>query len=214
VIEFRIAGATTNTLNAREHWAVRAKRTKRERSAVARRMPEWKDGALLVVRLTRIAPRCLDRGDNLASAMKGHRDAVASRLRVDDATPLVRWEYEQAKGEAEVVVQIWRAGEKTPPVPTGEARRAQKVPPGKWDKAKVGAFNEAPWSGALPHGQRLRSPPRSGAKAGNPNYVEAYTPPRSTPVDAAKEAEATFAPRACRNCDDGMCSECSGRRMP
>lgn len=44
----------------------------------------------------------------------------------------------------------------------------------------------------LPDG-RLRNPPTTGAKAGRMDYVEAYTPPRSTPVDAAMEAEA-FAP--------------------
>lgn len=87
----------TITGNPREHWAVRAKRVKTERSKVARRMPPKRPGPLLEVTLTRCAPRSLDLGDNLASSMKGVRDQVATWLRIDDASPLVRWVYQQDK---------------------------------------------------------------------------------------------------------------------
>lgn len=105
-----------------------------------------------MVRITRVSPGMLDKA-NLAGALKHVQDGIASRLKVDDASPLVDWHFEQAKGEAEVVVQIWRTDEDAPPLPVG------KVAP---KKAK------------------------SSAKGG-------YTPPRSKPVDAAKEAE-VFAP--------------------
>lgn len=155
MIEFTIPGSAPSTPNLREHHMARARRVKAQRAAVARKMPKWTDGPLLVVRLTRVGPRALDT-DNLAAALKGHRDAVAARLRVDDATPLMRWEYAQAKGEPAVVVQVWREGEKAPPEFADSLRKPSMV------KGK-------------------RKP------AAN------YTPPRSTPVDAAKEAE-VFAP--------------------
>lgn len=52
----------------------------------------------LVVELTRIAPRPLDT-DNLSSAFKGHRDAIAALLGVDDRDPRVSWTYSQEKGK-------------------------------------------------------------------------------------------------------------------
>jgi len=137
MIEFTIPGAAPSTPNLREHWATKAKRVKAQRAAVGRKMPKWTEGPLLIVRLTRVGPRPLDT-DNLATALKGHRDAVAARLRVDDASPLVRWEYHQVKGEPAVVVQAWRIGEQPPeymvdsvpqPTRTKGAPRASYAPP-------------------------------------------------------------------------------------
>lgn len=105
MIRFVIPGDAPSTANLRDHYMVRAKRTKAQRAKVARLMPAWKEGPLLVIRLTRVAPRHLDT-DNLAAALKGHRDAVAAKLRIDDATPLVRWEYDQRKGESAVEVFV------------------------------------------------------------------------------------------------------------
>lgn len=113
MIEFTIPGSAPSTPNLREHWAAKAKRVKSQRAAVSRVMPTWNSGPLLIIRLTRVGPRTLDT-DNLAAALKGHRDAVAARLRVDDASPLVRWEYHQAKGEPAVAVMAWKAGQQAP----------------------------------------------------------------------------------------------------
>jgi hypothetical protein len=186
MIEFTIQGVAPSTPNLREHWAATAKRVKAQRAAVARKMPAWSEGPLLIVRLTRVGPRLLDT-DNLAAALKGHRDAVAARLRVDDASPLVKWEYHQAKGEPAVVVNAWKAGQQVP----AYLRDASMPRNGDAAKAKVREVGEA----------MLREETRRRARA-------AYTPPRSTPVDAAKEAE-VFAPPACtveRRC--GTCEDC------
>lgn len=90
-----------NTSNKREHWAQRWKRTAPQRRAAALKVkPQLHQlgGTRLVVLLTRIAPRELD-DDNLRSALKSCRDGVATALRVDDSTPLVRWDYAQRRGE-------------------------------------------------------------------------------------------------------------------
>jgi len=90
-----------STANKREHWAARHRRTQPQRKAAAllskSLVRELRPA--LVVTLTRVAPRSLD-DDNLRGALKSFRDGVASALRVDDRTPLVRWEYGQRRGEA------------------------------------------------------------------------------------------------------------------
>lgn len=86
--------------NKREHWGARAERAKRERNAVALLLkPKLAQlgTTRLVVALTRVAPNELD-DDNLRGALKAFRDGVATALRVDDSTRLVRWDYEQRKG--------------------------------------------------------------------------------------------------------------------
>jgi len=52
----------------------------------------------LTVTLTRISPRALDPGDNLPSALKACRDAVAAFLGIDDRHPHVQWNYAQRRG--------------------------------------------------------------------------------------------------------------------
>jgi hypothetical protein len=196
VIEFTIQGVAPSTPNLREHWAATAKRVKAQRATVARKMPAWSEGPLLIVRLTRVGPRLLDT-DNLAAALKGHRDAVAARLRVDDASPLVKWEYHQAKGEPAVVVNAWKAGQQVP------AYLRAAAAPRKGDAAKARAYGRARMAQ-----ERL---------AAGSSVHAAYTPPRSPPVDAAREAD-VFAPpdeRLCVRCkatptnsQDGVCLAC------
>lgn len=81
--------------NRREHWSVRARRTKAHRMAAlavpAHPLP-------CVVTLTRIAPRKLD-DDNLASGFKALRDGIADRLGVDDGDARVRFVYRQERGK-------------------------------------------------------------------------------------------------------------------
>ena len=100
---------TVSLANAREHWAVRAKRAKTERLVVRAEMqncPEMGDGPL-VVSMTRMGKRLLD-DDNLAGSFKAIRDEIAACLGRDDAPGSgIRWEYEQRKSkEYGICVQI------------------------------------------------------------------------------------------------------------
>lgn len=92
--------------NLREHWAVKARRVKAQRLAVAWRLKfllDIVDPPPCIVTLTRVAPRKLD-DDNLAAAFKAVRDQVAEFLGVDDADHRVTWRYAQAKGLAMVLI--------------------------------------------------------------------------------------------------------------
>lgn len=98
---FSVPLRTNSNANAREHYAVRAKRVERERRttteawiAAGSVAPTWPT----VVTLTRISPRLLDSGDNLPSAMKAPRDALAKAWGIDDRDPRVEWRYAQRKG--------------------------------------------------------------------------------------------------------------------
>lgn len=104
-----------STANLRLHWAAKARLKKAQRTGVAfalkvthvfDRVPTprgsggvWVPSGPLVVTLTRVAPRKLD-GDNLQTAFKHVRDAVAAYFGVDDADPRISWRYEQARGPA------------------------------------------------------------------------------------------------------------------
>jgi hypothetical protein len=105
---FTVPVKTASTSNLREHWAAKAKRAATQRTVTRAVCPTLRMEPLLVVRLTRISPRALD-DDNLRGALKSVRDAVAAWLKVDDASPLVQWEYGQEKGESCVCVNVWRA---------------------------------------------------------------------------------------------------------
>jgi len=85
--------------NLREHWAVKARRVKAERRAVAWLLGNGPRPPLpLVVTLTRVSPRCIRDGDNLQGAFKSCRDEVAKWFGVDDADPRVAWRYDQRRG--------------------------------------------------------------------------------------------------------------------
>jgi hypothetical protein len=114
-LSFSIHLKAQNTLNSRKHWAVKSREVAAERTKVGLRWlgaggEQWLRAVppALVVTLTRVGPRELD-GDNLQGALKGVRDAVARRLKVDDSTPLVTWGYAQERGEYAVRVEIRRA---------------------------------------------------------------------------------------------------------
>ncbi len=93
---------TVSAANAREHWAARHRRVADERMAVRLGFsgqnvmnPPCFDS--VVVKFTRLGGRRLD-DDNLRSAMKGVRDAVAEWLQVDDGSDVAVWEYGQEPG--------------------------------------------------------------------------------------------------------------------
>jgi hypothetical protein len=107
-MRFEIPGEAPSLANARLHWAVKAKQVAKHRAKAMLKCPKWTEGALLVITLMRHGVRELD-SDNLAAALKGHRDGVAARLRIDDGSPLVEWRYQQAtcvKGEERVTVTV------------------------------------------------------------------------------------------------------------
>lgn len=120
---------TVNRTNAREHWGETAKRTKRERNTVALLLkPKLSElgSTRLVVSMTRVGPNELD-DDGLRAALKGVRDGIAAALRIDDASPLVRWDYSQRKGEHGIDVCVEWGSATTSPT---EYRRAIDEPHG------------------------------------------------------------------------------------
>ena len=89
--------------NSREHHMARARRIAYEHRIVTLAMDAHVRHALrgvpCTVTLTRIAPRALDVDDNLPSASKGPRDAIAKWLGVDDRTAdVVKYVYAQRRG--------------------------------------------------------------------------------------------------------------------
>lgn len=88
---------TVNPLNRREHHFARAKRVKAERWATMACLPAILPPLPLVVTFTRVGPKLLD-SDGIPGALKGTRDQIAFKLRIDDADPRVRWVYQQELG--------------------------------------------------------------------------------------------------------------------
>lgn len=105
--EFEVPVRLVSLPNAREHWATKAKRAKKQREAArmcALACTLFGDiaaaiagGVPLVVTITRIAPRQLD-DDNLSGSAKHVRDGTADALGIDDRDARVQWRYAQAKG--------------------------------------------------------------------------------------------------------------------
>jgi hypothetical protein len=106
MIRVTIPIRTVSEPNQRDHWAVRAKRTKRARmivalrlrSAMTRRALLGRHNDAEVVTLTRISSGLLD-DDNLRGALKACRDGVADALGIDDRDPRVAWRYDQRRGK-------------------------------------------------------------------------------------------------------------------
>lgn len=93
---------TISLLNVREHWAKRAARAKLHRATSLLTLRAENGTSRpkipLAVKLTRLSPRQLD-DDNLRASLKNVRDGIADYFGVDDRDPLIRWEYDQGKGE-------------------------------------------------------------------------------------------------------------------
>ena len=86
-----------STMNAREHWATKAKRMKAQRGIVRLTMCTHPVRLPCIVTITRISPRPFD-GDNFQAATKAIRDGVADVLGVPDNSPAIYWMYAQRKG--------------------------------------------------------------------------------------------------------------------
>lgn len=101
---------TGTGLNAREHWAVRAKRVRKERRVTSltwKAIAPRKIALPVDVLLIRQKPRgkLLD-GDNLQGSLKAIRDQVAAELGIDDGSALVTWAYGQRTGPWAVYVDV------------------------------------------------------------------------------------------------------------
>ena len=104
---------TVSTANLREHHMARHRRTKDQRAAVTLLLGRTRLPALPVaVTLTRIAPRLLDRHDNLPVSLKGVADAIAGLYGVDDRDPRISFacDQEQRRKAYAVRVEIQSAG--------------------------------------------------------------------------------------------------------
>lgn len=89
---------TVSALNAREHWAKKAKRNKMERSAVYMTLRSLKvrEDLPLTARLIRYSCGELD-SDNLLSAFKAIRDGIADAYGIKDNDSRIEWQYGQEK---------------------------------------------------------------------------------------------------------------------
>lgn len=121
-LEFKFLLRTGTGCNLREHWAVRAKRVKRERQYTSQNYlahaayPLRADLRLaaqhapgLLVTLTRIGPQLAD-DDNLPAGLKAVRDQLAEELGTHDGpTSMLHWQYRQERGTWGVGVRIEEA---------------------------------------------------------------------------------------------------------
>lgn len=95
-ITARIPVRLVNALNAREHWAVRAKRAKAQRQATklamykACRLIAMDPSTPITVTITRCGGRRMD-DDGLTASAKHVRDGVADWLGIDDGSPRITW---------------------------------------------------------------------------------------------------------------------------
>jgi len=103
VYEFTMPLRTISEANDRAHWRARHERHRDQRLHTSMWMRKMlhRDHVKLslpaVVTLTRIAHRKLDDGDNLPMSLKHVRDEIAAQLGVDDANPLITYQYKQEK---------------------------------------------------------------------------------------------------------------------
>ncbi|WP_332815966.1 hypothetical protein [Ramlibacter sp.] len=88
---------TISELNARCHWAARARRAKVHRESTYWALISCGVGMLpCSVTMTRLGAKDLD-GDNLQGSLKATRDGVADWLKVADSDPRVTWIYAQRR---------------------------------------------------------------------------------------------------------------------
>lgn len=127
--EFVIPIRTTTGLNAREHWAVKAKRVKRERKATRF---YWHRQAIRLnlapnhrwrVELTRFLPAgTLPDTDNVVGGLKAMRDQLALHLGINDGDRRHLWVYGSRKGEWGVRVRIYQDPIVLPAVLSGDVQ--------------------------------------------------------------------------------------------
>lgn len=109
--KFIIEGLRTTNEQNGSHGSPFAKNRRRDRVkkvAAFFLKQNFKPQPLITVKLTRVGAGEMD-DDGLRAALKSVRDGIASALRIDDGSKLIRWEYDQRKcqrGEYAVEVEI------------------------------------------------------------------------------------------------------------
>lgn len=87
--------------NERCHWRERYTRGKAQQLRTLAFLEAWRregnpwPAPPLTITLTRLAPRKLDKHDNLPMSFKAVVDAIAKWLRIDDGDDRLTWRYEQ-----------------------------------------------------------------------------------------------------------------------
>lgn len=109
-VDFLIPINVISEMNCREHWRKKNTRKKAQQEETAIAMLDALRGRAVefpcVVKLCRIGAKLLD-DDNLRGAFKGCRDQIARMLKVDDADPRIKFEYDQlAVGRREYHVHV------------------------------------------------------------------------------------------------------------
>ncbi len=112
---FDLPVKTVSEANSSEHWLKKGKRHQHQKWAVIKAFHDNKFKFNLPVEITliRIAPRSLDKEDNLPCSMKYIKDYIADQLipgkaagRADDSKEIT-WKYEQKRGKVkENYVQV------------------------------------------------------------------------------------------------------------
>ena len=100
---FEIPMRTVAEVNSHTHWRVRQQRAKQQRGTVHQYLwllerQGYRVPVPVTVTLIRVAPRLLDTGDNLPSALKASRDGIADYYKQDDRQPSIVWRYDQQRG--------------------------------------------------------------------------------------------------------------------
>lgn len=100
--------------NAREHWAKRHRRRKKQREDLRPFLNVKRKPRLPVdIFLTRIAPRKMDEHDGLPMSFKAIVDEIADWLGIDDGSGQILVHYDQRKGKPKqhgVIVEIFGSG--------------------------------------------------------------------------------------------------------
>ena len=113
MISITVPLALPSLANARMHWATKARIVKEQRRQTSIHLlirgVKWhafsSSGHSFLVTLTRIGSRKLD-SDNLQSAFKAPRDAVAACIGLDDGSPRWTWVYGQERGKPGFRIEI------------------------------------------------------------------------------------------------------------
>ena len=117
-VELKLPIRTVSEANSSEHWTAKHKRHKKQKfivRAYLNKIPRNTIKLPVAIRLTRIAPRQLDRDDNLPMTFKYIKDYICDYIipglqagRADD-TDQISFSYSQEKGkpkEYSVIIRI------------------------------------------------------------------------------------------------------------
>lgn len=104
-MRFHVPIRLPSLANTRLHWRRMVTLKKSQKQATNLFIPKVLPTPPLLVTITRVGPRKLD-DDNLASACKYVRDAIADAVGVDDGSEQYTWHYQQRIGEYGVDVEV------------------------------------------------------------------------------------------------------------